>query len=140
MSMAPEKGNLCLLARGLMIKFLGVTTAQLQPKEIEMKKTILFAALAVFLVAALPSGVCEDTGNHPVYEYATVRFMGADTSIIWPDGNTDKVTGLSSKARPETADTRMFYLTLAMNIMGKKGFTLVHMEGSDVVMMRVVGK
>src|SRR5258708_32318709 len=111
---------------------------KLQPNENDMKRTILFAALAVFLVAAIPSGVCEDAGNHPVYEYATARFMGADTSIIWPDGNTDKVIGLSSKARPETADTRMFYLTLAMNLMGKKGFTFVHMEGNDAVMMRVV--
>jgi hypothetical protein len=111
-----------------------------QPKEINMKKTILFTTLAVLLLVALPGGVCQETGNHPVYEYATARFMGADTSIIWPDGNSDKVVGLSSKARPETADTRMFYLTLAMNIMGKRGFSFVHMEGSDLVMQRVVGK
>jgi len=78
------------------------------------------------------------------YEYASVRFTEDKTCIVWPGGKTENVFELSGKAKfdgwnehyPKGADFRMYWLTVAMNIMGKRGFELVHMEGPDVVMRR----
>jgi hypothetical protein len=44
------------------------------------------------------------------------------------------------KKYPKGADYRMYWLTVAMNIMGKRGFELVSMSGSDVVMQREVSR
>jgi hypothetical protein len=79
----------------------------------------------------------------PILEYATVRFMEDRTSITWPDGTVENVIELSGKPKfpsgdryPKGADYRMYWLTVAMNIMAKKGYEFVHMEGADVVMSR----
>ncbi len=85
----------------------------------------------------------KDTVVQPIFEYASVRFMGADTSIVWPDGSVDKVLALSgTKMHSKEADPRMYWLTVAMNIMGKRGFRFVGMSGdrADVFMMREVKK
>lgn len=64
----------------------------------------------------------------PKREYAAVRFTGQNTSIVWPDGKVDKVSALSQQKTYEPADIRMWYLTEAMNLMGKKGFKPVRVE------------
>jgi len=80
------------------------------------------------------------TWTGPVYEYASVRWMGDRTSIIWPDGTTQKVVAFGGRRRPEGTDERAWYLTGAMNIMAKRGFEFVHMTSDDVVMRRLEPK
>lgn len=75
-----------------------------------------------------------------VYEYASVRWGGDKTSIIWPDGTTQKVVAFGGKRRPDAIDERAWYLTGAINIMAKKGFELAHMGNDDVLMRRPAAK
>jgi hypothetical protein len=68
--------------------------------------------------------------------------MGDKTSIVWPDGTVDNVMNLFGKKNfdngsekyPKGSDYRMYWLTIAMNIMGKKGFEFAFMQDTDVVM------
>jgi len=79
-------------------------------------------------------------------EYATVRFMEERTSIVWPDGKVENVIELAGKRRfengsekyPKGSDYRMYWLTVAMNVMAQRGFELAHMHDNDVVMKRSV--
>lgn len=88
------------------------------------------------------------TIGFPTCEYASVRFMEERTSIVWPDGKVENVLELSGKTKfdntrekyPKGADYRMYWLTIAMNIMAKRGFELAHMADNDVVMKRQVRK
>ncbi len=74
------------------------------------------------------------------YEYASVRWSGDKTSIIWPDGTIQKVVAFGGKRRPDGIDERAWYFTSAMNIMAKNGFEFVHMGNEDIVMKRVAAK
>lgn len=81
-----------------------------------------------------------------MFEYASVRFMEEKTSIIWPDGVVENVMTLTGKKTfqngsekyPKGSDYRMYWLTVSLNIMGKRGFELAHMSESDVIMKRQV--
>lgn len=119
-------------------------------------KTKTITALAIggiLLLATLLKGVSQeaaqrpkDTISHPTFEYASARFMAEKTSIVWPDGSVENVLALSGKTKfdngsekyPKGTDYRMYWLTMAMNIMGKRGFELAHMADADVVMRRQV--
>lgn len=79
----------------------------------------------------------ESPWTGPTYEYASVRWAGDRTSIIWPDGSTQKVIAFSGRKRADGIDERVWYLTGAMNVMGRRGFELVHMNNDEVVMKRV---
>lgn len=84
--------------------------------------------------------------GQPVFEYASVRFMEERTSIVWPDGSVENVLQLNGRTKfvntgekyPKGSDYRMYWLTIAMNIMGQRGFELAHMQDNDVVMRRAV--
>ena len=89
----------------------------------------------------------RESSARPILEYASVRFMEERTSITWPDGTVESVFELSGKPKfqggdryPKGADYRMYWLTIAMNIMAKKGYEFVHMDGADVVMSRSLPK
>jgi len=94
---------------------------------------ILFAA---FSADAPPT----ETWAGAVYEYASVRWSGDKTSIIWPEGTTQRVIAFGGKKRPEGADERAWYLTGAINIMARRGFEFVYMSNDDVLMKRAVTK
>lgn len=93
-------------------------------------------------------GVPKEVVNTPAIEYGSVRFMEENTSIVWPDGTVENVMILSGKQTfnnkgekyPKGADYRMYWLTVAMNIMGRRGFEFVHMNGPDVIMKRQVSR
>ncbi len=55
-------------------------------------------------------------------EYASTRCSGPNTSVIWPDGTSELVAAKKSD-KPDDADSRMWYLTRAMNVMSKRGFS-----------------
>jgi hypothetical protein len=90
-----------------------------------MKSNLIKTALVILLIA-FSSGYqtrCQEPVKPLVYEYASIRFMGGQrTCITWPDGTVEKLSSLSTQKRPETADERMFYLTIAVNILAKRGF------------------
>lgn len=121
-----------------------------------MKKTLLTVCflLAFYHISSLNSSSQDGsptrrpqlTGSR--FEYASVRFMEERTSIVWPDGTVENVMTLAGKGKPGSpsekfpkgSDFRMYWLTVAMNIMGQRGFELVHMHDADVVMVRQVAK
>jgi hypothetical protein len=119
-------------------------------------KSIAIVACGLVLAAGVifnatsqgTQGTSKEALSHPVIEYATVRFMTEKTSIVWPDGSVENVMATSGKTKfddwgekyPKGSDYRMYWLTVAMNIMGKRGFEFVHMDGPDVVMKRQVSR
>ena len=104
-----------------------------------MRTLMVCLGLALAFVA-WPADAPEPAWAGPVYEYASVRWMGDKTSILWPDGTFQKVVAFTVRRRPDGMDERMWYLTGAMNVMGRKGFELVHMSNEDVVMRRTAFK
>jgi len=100
---------------------------------------LLTAAFTLSLVLAGHTQLkaAEVAPSPTVREYASVRFMGDESGIVWPDGNVTKVQTQSGLKKPKEADNRMFWLTISMNIMSKKGFEFLHAAGPDVVMSRI---
>jgi hypothetical protein len=104
--------------------------------QIPSRIKVFVALIAAIALCPVFMSFSEEPKVAVAYEYATVRFMEEQTSIVWPDGSVEKVVPTSGKKRPKEADYRMFWLTISMNIMGKKGFEFVYMDGPDVVMKR----
>ena len=118
-----------------------------------MKKptiVILITCGAILALTLLTTRSQEAAGqpkvsdSRSVFEYASARFMEEKTSIVWPDGKVENVLVLNgskkfdngSEKYPKGADYRMYWLTIAMNIMARQGFEFVHMNERDVVMKR----
>ncbi|WCJ60006.1 hypothetical protein NXS98_02440 [Fontisphaera persica] len=72
------------------------------------------------------------------WEYAYFRFAGDQTTIVWPDGTTQRVIPFGGRRRPEKADERMWYITGGINILAAKGFEIAWMDEDDVIMRRRV--
>lgn len=74
--------------------------------------------------------------------------MEERTSIVWPDGKVENVMSLAGKPNfsngtekyPRNTDYRMYWLTVAMNLMAQRGFELAQMHDADVVMQRATVK
>ena len=93
-------------------------------KNITLCVLTLIAVGSIFVYTAARSA--EDTSTVH-YEYASVRYQGGQkTSIVWPDGRVEKISNLNNAKRPDTADERMFYLTIAVNLLAKQGFEFVN--------------
>lgn len=57
------------------------------------------------------------------YEYASVRFMGGEkVVVVWPDGKVEPLSSLHSAKRPDIADQRLYYFTIALNLLSQRGF------------------
>jgi hypothetical protein len=127
-----------------------------KPQNVMNNKTIISLAIGgTLLLITLFNAVSQETSrqsnntsaNHK-FEYATVRFMEEKTSIVWPDGTVENVLALSGKTKfdngsekyPKGSDYRLYWLTVAMNIMAKRGFELALMADHDVVMKRQISK
>jgi len=89
---------------------------------------------------------CLKFREAPPVKEIVARFMEERTSIVWADGTVEK--GVPANAKkfangeiyPEGTDYRMYWLTIAMNMMAKKGYEFVYMDGADIVMKRAMGK
>jgi hypothetical protein len=115
-----------------------------------MKRTILSIVLLIALALAVTfkpnaqeNPLSRKTGAPPFGEYASIRFMEERTSIVWPYGTFEAVMDLAPKKKfengekyPKSADYRMYWLTIGMNILSKQGFELAHMNDRDVIMVR----
>jgi hypothetical protein len=107
----------------------------------KLPSVVCLVALLLIATLSLNNASSQDTApRHTAYEYASVRFDGASTCIVWQDGTIDKVTAVVGKKTYEPADMRIWYLTVAMNIMAKKGFVALIIDNSEVIMMRSSAK
>lgn len=104
------------------------------------KIAVLFLLIGLTLLAPLQLLQAQETESPKQYEYATARFMGYNTSIVWEDGTVEKIVKTSGFKYPSNADFRMYMLTVAMNMMAKKGYQLIVLDGSDVIMRREAAK
>src|SRR5215469_2017972 len=99
-----------------------------------MKKSLVVAVSCAVLISALSADTpAPEASNGTVQEYASVRLAGDRTSIIWPDGTVQKVIAFGGQKRPEAADERMWYLTGALNIMGRRGFEPIHFSNDEII-------
>jgi hypothetical protein len=112
-----------------------------------MKKLIVPAILLLIIFFAFQDkAVPPEWRGKPTYEYASVRFVpGGRTIIMWPDGTTDKLGDLNTTKDPDNVDERLYYLTLAVNLLAQKGFEPALIpslppDGNDVWMRRSLSK
>ena len=115
-------------------------------------KPLVISAVVLLIVVFLKAlhsraQAPKEPGLSITFEYASVRFMEEKTSIVWPDGSLQNVMELSGKKKypngeyyPKGSDYRMYWLTMAINIMGKRGFEFAFMNNDDVIMKRSVGR
>ncbi len=110
--------------------------------SIPMRKIVLFCSVGLVLLIAAPrfTSRAADNRSFQTFEYATIRWGGRDnTHLIRPNG-TVEILGpiLSRTPRPDRADDRSFYMSLAMNAVAKEGYEVAGMTADDVVMKRPV--
>jgi hypothetical protein len=112
-----------------------------------MKKIIIPAVAIMLVVFAFQdkAGPAEQRVKQ-AYEYASIRFVpGGRTIIMWPDGTTDKLSDLNTTKDPDNLDERLYYLTLAVNLLAQKGFEPALIpslppDANDVWVRRSLGK
>ena len=101
---------------------------------------ILFAGvLAVLLANKL---LAAETPSFQTTEYGTIRWGGRDnTHFIRPNGKVEFLGPILTKvSRPDRADERAFYMSLAINAVAREGFELAGMTSDEVVMKRPVSR
>lgn len=104
-----------------------------------MRKPVLaMATLVAICTGGLsPLGaVAQDMASQ--VEYIDIRWDGTDRMcIVFPDGRVEFVgKELEKVPRPDDANKRAFYMTLAMNRMAAQGYEFVGMISDEIVMKR----
>lgn len=116
-----------------------------------MNKLFISACLSALAFAAITlrpnaqENIKPNTASR-IVEYATVRFAEERTSIVWPDGSVEKVMETvpqkkfnnGSERYPKDADYRMYWMTIAMNLMAQRGYEIVSLNDRDLVMKRLL--
>ncbi|MGB0583065.1 MAG: hypothetical protein ACPGVU_25555, partial [Limisphaerales bacterium] len=110
----------------------------------------LLASVVVFVAGLVHVHSQSQSGRKQVansFEYASARFMEQRTTIFWPDGTVQNVMDTKGKKKfpggeyyPKNTDYRMYWLTVAINMMSQRGYELVHMKDNDVLMKRLAGR
>ena len=102
-----------------------------------MRARFLIVATLALLGCAWGSSRADDAGK---VEYLDIRWDGTDRMcIVFPDGHVDFVGHeLERVIRPDDANKRAFYMTLAMNKMAAQGWELASMISDEIVMKRAV--
>jgi hypothetical protein len=96
------------------------------------------ATLGAICISCLSSlGVAAQDMTSRV-EYIDIRWDGTDRMcIVFPDGRVEFVgKELEKVPRPDDANKRAFYMTLAMNKMAAEGYEFVGMISDEIVMKR----
>jgi hypothetical protein len=109
--------------------------------ELHVRKPVLvMAILGALCVGGLSSvaAVAQDMTSR--VEYIDIRWDGTDRMcIVFPDGRVEFVgKELEKVSRPDDANKRAFYMTLAMNKMAAQGYEFVGMISDEIVMKRRV--
>jgi hypothetical protein len=111
-----------------------------------MKKVgIALALLCVLIVAGtllLKNVHAAEQSSLQTFEYATVRWAGREnTHLIRPNGQVEFLGPILTPAkRPDRADERVFYMTLAINAVAREGFEVAAMTDSEVLLRRSMPK
>jgi hypothetical protein len=102
------------------------------------KSVVAMATLGAICISGLSSlGVAAQDMTSRV-EYIDIRWDGTDRMcIVFPDGRVEFVgKELEKVPRPDDANKRAFYMTLAMNKMAAEGYEFVGMISDEIVMKR----
>lgn len=95
------------------------------------------AALAALLAT---SGLGRAQSAAPRVEYIDIRWDGLDRMcIVYPDGHVEFLgEQLKSLPRPEDANKRAYYMTVALNRMVAKGYEFVAFISDEIIMKRAL--
>jgi len=104
-----------------------------------VRKPVLTMALfgAMAICGLSPFGAAAQDMASRV-EYIDIRWDGTDRMcIVFPDGRVEFVGAeLEKMPRPDDANKRAFYMTLAMNKMAAQGYEFAGMISDEIVMKR----
>lgn len=102
------------------------------------KPVFATATLAAICIGGLSSlgAAAQDLTSR--IEYIDIRWDGTDRMcIVFPDGRVEFIgKELEKVSRPDDANKRAFYMTLAMNKMAAQGYEFVGMISDEIVMKR----
>ena len=104
-----------------------------------MRKSVLVTAmLGAICVGGLSSPGAAAQNITAPGEYIDIRWDGTDRMcIVFPDGRVEFVgKELEKVPRPDDANKRAFYMTLAMNRMAAQGYEFVAMISDEIVLKR----
>lgn len=105
-----------------------------------MKKPIFILAFAAALYLGSPvsQSASAQAMSAAGFEYIDVRWDGTDRMcIVYPDGRVDFIgKELEKVPRPDDANKRAFYMTLAVNKMAAQGYEVVGMISDEILMRR----
>ena len=105
-----------------------------------MKKLafILVASAALYFGNLVFHGATAQPMSAAGFEYIDIRWDGTDRMcIVYPDGRVDFVgKELEKVPRPDDANKRAFYMTLAVNKMATQGYEVVGMVSDEILMRR----
>ena len=104
-----------------------------------MRKSVFaMATLGAICISALSSlgAAAQDMASR--VEYIDIRWDSTDRMcIVFPDGRVEFIgKELEKVPRPDDANKRAFYMTLAMNRMAAQGYEFVSMISDEIVMKR----
>jgi hypothetical protein len=104
-----------------------------------VRKLVLIMATfgAIGICGLSPLGaVAQDLASR--VEYIDIRWDGTDRMcIVFPDGRVEFIgKELEKVPRPDDANKRAFFMTLAMNRMAAQGYEFEGMISDEIVMKR----
>ncbi len=105
------------------------------------KQTLIVAGmLGVALAAPWMAGRAADNARPQVYEYATIRWDGAEnTHVVRPDGTVQSAgPQLRDLRAPSRTDQRAFYMNVVLNALAREGYELAGMHPDTFVVRRPV--
>ncbi len=105
-----------------------------------MKKSIFVLVIAAVVSwgGLVSQSASAQTLSAAGFEYIDIRWDGTDRMcIVYPDGRVDFVgKELEKVTRPDDANKRAFYMTLAVNKMAAQGYEVVGMISDEILMRR----
>jgi len=114
-------------------------------------KLTALAAFAALCLAGAASAQAQSQAQRPSAppppraepmkaEYIDLRWDGVDRMcVVYPDGHVDFVgKDLKSIQRPDDADKRAFYMTIALNRLVAAGYQPVFMISDEILLTRQV--
>jgi len=101
-------------------------------------RLFVLAAVGALFFAAQPKPASAQEVPGARFEYIDIRWDGTNRMcIVYGDGRVDFVgKELEKVPRPDDADKRAFYMTLALNKMAAQGYEFVSMISDEIVMRR----
>jgi hypothetical protein len=105
----------------------------LKERREPMRRTVALMAIGVTAWGAFVLSRPSAQERPPAYEYVTVRWAGREnTHLIRPGGKVEFIGfELRKMPRPDRADERSFYLSVAMNGLAREGYEVAAMTSDE---------